>query len=440
MNFIMKSYIVENVSVHIDKLVPGGQAIATLEDGKKAFFWNALPDEIITSYEVTKSKSSYLEATALTIKTPSPHRIPPKDPCYLSTSPWQIMDYDYELAQKSTLIRECFNQARNAFSKYAFNHQLDNSTLTDNNQFHYRNKMEYSLYWDKTTEKISLAFHRRGTHQKLPIEKSSLERPEIFARATEIVADLNSRHVEARKYQFLMLRCDQQGTVSGGLFENNRPHPTFPPLTDTILDHEYTYSPNGFFQINLPVYELALKEIARHIHTKKVLDLYAGVGTIGLSVARDRDLTLVEINKSAYIELCANVSRVDTRVYPLGRRERSDHNGKQGSKEPHDDERDTVCREGNILAKLAKAEDILSLITGHETVILDPPRAGCHPDLITKLLDATPPTIVYLSCNPITQARDTSILATKYRITTMQTYNFFPRTPHIENLIILDKI
>ena len=71
--------------------------------------------------------------------------------------------------------------------------------------------------------------------------------------------------------------------------------------------NKYSYSPNGFFQINLPVYELALTEIKKHINTDKVLDLYAGVGTIGLSVAHDRDLTLVEVDKFAYGELARNI-------------------------------------------------------------------------------------------------------------------------------------
>ena len=66
---------------------------------------------------------------------------------------------------------------------------------------------------------------------------------------------------------------------------------------------KYNYSPNGFFQINLPVYEMALLEIKKEIReVGKVLDLYSGVGTIGLSVAREKELTLVECDKSCYEE------------------------------------------------------------------------------------------------------------------------------------------
>ncbi len=396
----MKSITIENSHIKIEKLIPGGQGIGSAEDGKKGFFWNALPSETVTKYKVTKSKSHYFEAIAEAIENPSPHRVAPKDPCYLSTSPWQIMDYDYELTQKQELLIEQFNQ---------FNIKLSiNEVQTDSNDFYYRNKMEYSLYWDNETNKISLAFHERGSHKKVPITSSSIERPEILTAALKIVGGLNANHEEARKYQSLLLRCNQNGEVSGGLYENGKPHPTFNNLTDTILGQEYSYSPNGFFQINLPVYEMALTEIKKHIKTNKVLDLYAGVGTIGLSVAGGKDLTLVECNKFAFSELMKNSEKQSFQVQAI----------------------------------LENSENCLNYITNDQTVIVDPPRAGCDKKLLDRFIEVTPPTIIYLSCNPATQARDVKILldSNKYQITSVTPFNFFPRTPHLENLIILEKI
>ncbi|MDO4889302.1 MAG: RsmD family RNA methyltransferase [Candidatus Saccharibacteria bacterium] len=386
---------IENTSVKIDKLVPGGQGIATLEDGIKGFFWNVLPGETVKKYEITKKKSHYFEAIALEIENLSSHRIEPKDSCYLSTSPWQIMDYTYELEQKSELLAEIFRQ-----------HEIDylrslNHISTDSKDFFYRNKMEYSLYYDFEDEKLHLAFRKRGTHRKIKVETSSIERPEIFKKASEIVDKLNAEHADGRKYQSLLLRCNQNGKVKGGLFENHKPHPVFKNLKDQILGEEYSYSPNGFFQINLPVYELALSEIKKYIKTEKVLDLYAGVGTIGLSVARDKDLTLVEVDKSAYQELKNNAK--------------------------------------NHKTVLAKSEDVTDFIKPDQTVIVDPPRAGLDIKLIEKLNEITPKTIIYISCNPATQARDIKLLLEKYQIETVQPFNFFPRTPHLENLVILTK-
>ena len=406
-----------NTPVQIDKLIPGGQALGTLPDGKKAFFWNALPGETVEEYIITKKKSHYIEAIATKISNPSPHRIEPEDPCYLSTSPWQIMDFDYELEQKSALVAECFRQAGINLPKTA--------VYTDNHPFFYRNKMEYALYWNNEKGIIELAFHDRGSHRKTPISKSSLEHPEIFKKATEIVAELNEKHEEARKYQSLLLRSNASGEVSGGLFENGQPHPIFPNLTDTILGHEYSYSPNGFFQINLPVYESALTEIKKHITTDKVLDLYAGVGTIGLSVARDKELTLVECNKDAYRELERNVAEGWRLVGDPQNCANHSFRGKQADRTP--------------VPILSKSEDALSYIAPDQTVILDPPRAGCDKKLLDKLLEVLPPAIIYLSCNPATQARDIAILSAKYHIKNAKTFNFFPRTPHIENLVILER-
>ena len=152
---------------------------------------------------------------------------------------------------------------------------------------------------------------------------------------------------------------------------------------------------------------MALTEIKKHIHTDEVLDLYAGVGTIGLSVARDKHLTLVECDKSAYGEMTRNVDATKR------------------------------VRRDNIFAMLAKSEEALDYVAPDQTVILDPPRAGCDAKLINRLLEVSPKTIIYLSCNPATQARDVKMLLSKYHIQNIKTFNFFPRTPHIENLVIL---
>ncbi|MBQ8985510.1 class I SAM-dependent RNA methyltransferase [Candidatus Saccharibacteria bacterium] len=382
------------MEVKVDKFIPGGFALGTAKNGKKCFFWNALPGETVVNFETTKEKSSYLEAVALEVKDPSPFRNEPKNACFLSTSPWQILDFEYELQQKAALVVEMFRE-----------HGINIKTpeiVTDGKEYFYRNKMEYALYYDYGDEKIHPAFHARGSHKKLPITSSSLERPEIFKKALGIIDDLNARHEEARKYQTLLLRCNQNGEVSGGLFENHKPHPVFKNLEDKILGKTYSYSPNGFFQINLPVYELALLEIKKHITTGEVLDLYAGVGTIGLSVAGDKHLTLVEVDKSAFAELQRNCGNLATPI-------------------------------------LAKSEEVPEFIKSDQTVIVDPPRAGLSPSLVEHFTNVTPETIIYLSCNPITQARDVAILLEKYEILKVKTFNFFPHTPHIENLVVLKR-
>lgn len=384
--------------VRIDKIIPGGQAIGTLPDGKKAMLWNALPGELVTEWKITKNKSSYIEGIAEVIANPSNKRVKPKDNCYLATSPWQIMDYNYELRQKQEVLREILRQQKVPDDSFEIQ-----AVRTDGRDFFYRNKMEYALYYDIERAQIFPAMRSRGTPRKLPLSQSSLEMPSIWLKATEIIDGLNTRHEEARRYQSLLLRSNQSGEVSGGLLENRKPHPKFDKLRDTILGQEYSYSPNGFFQINLPVYEMVLTEMQKWIKTDKVLDLYSGVGTIGLSVARDRDLILVECDKSAFLEMKNN------------------------------------CRGTHATPILAKSEEALGYINPDQTVIVDPPRAGCLPNVIEELRSKKPTMIIYLSCNPITQARDISLLLDTHEIKTCIPFNFFPRTPHLENLMILER-
>lgn len=346
----------------------------------------------VTEYQILKQKSHLTEAVALKIKNPNPHRVLPRDEHYLSNSPWQILDIDYENSVKKHIIEELFSKLETP--EIAFE--------ASDNEYFYRNKMEYSLYYDHETAKIHPAIHRRGSHRKIPILTSSLENPAIYQRAMEIIEELNTKQEDSRKYQSLLLRCNRQGEVSGGLYENYQPHPIFENLTDKILGYEFSYSPNGFFQINLPEYEKVLRKIKDFIKDQnKVVDLYSGVGTIGLTVAGDKNLTLVEVDKFAHGELLNNIESIKSST---------------GNSE--------------ITGILAKSEDIYDHIEHNSTVIVDPPRSGCDSKLIDTINQKLPKKLVYLSCNPITQVRDLERLTQNYQITDVTGYNFFPHTTH----------
>lgn len=439
----------KNEKVQLVKFVPGGQALGVLLNGKKVFVWGGLPGEEV-EIEITKSKKSYAEGIVNKVIEPSLSRIEPRDECFLSTSPWQVLDWEYELEQKAELVKEAFRQQgiritnqdvriKDSTARHCEDPALDSQSgagdveiqcdgiiqpiATDGKQFGYRNKMEYSLYWDKETEKVELAFHKRGSHQKVPISHSSIELPEILERAKYIINGINDKGLQARQFSSLMIRANQAGEVRSMLFEKNKPHVQGEKLTDTIMDHEYSYSPNGFFQINLPVYEMALQQMKKYVTDGEVLELYAGVGTIGLSIANSchptpafpksgvgssNKLTMVESDKNAFKELENNVKSFQN---------------------------------SQIKAINAKSEDVLEYIKYDiNTLILDPPRAGLDSKVVEKTLQTLPNTIIYLSCNPITQARDIALLSEKYQITLIQPYNFFPRTPHIENLVVLSAL
>jgi len=73
-----------------------------------------------------------------------------------------------------------------------------------------------------------------------------------------------------------------------------------------------------------------------------------------------------------------------------------------------------------------------------DVIITDPPRAGMHEDVVKKMLEIEPDRIVYVSCNPSTQARDLQLLDTKYKVTKVQPVDMFPQTHHVENVVLLE--
>lgn len=424
------------VEVKLDKIVGGGQTLGALDYGKKLFAWGGLPGETV-NVQVTKKKSNFLEGVVTEVITPSEQRVEPRDEdSYLSTSPWQIMTLDAEQHYKSALIEE-------AFELHDIVLPQPIGIYSDNREFEYRNKIEYSFWWDKEVGQLDLAFFRRGTHGKIPVDKTSLAHPAINTAAHAIRDTLRNRETQAFNLKTVIVRCDQQGNVAAQLYVKDEMFDAFTEqelkdfqiagfelifsnpkspasvitkrlqawgettLTDSILDVPFTYAVEGFFQINIPVYEKALLDMKEWVDSSKpTVDLYSGVGSIGLTIGGD-NVTMVEINEHAVREMERNITAMD--------------------------------RAKTAKAILAPSETALEHITSDSTIILDPPRAGLHEDVVTKLLEAAPERIIYLSCNPVTQARDVARLAEKYGIRHHQGYNFFPRTPHIEHLIVLDK-
>lgn len=423
-------------TVTLEAIVGGGQALGTLEDGKKVFAWGGLPGERVT-VSITKNKSRLAEGVVTEVLEESDERIDPVDPeSFLSTSPWQIMTFDAEQHYKAALIEEAF-ELHNIVLPEPIN------VFTDNRQYGYRNKIEYSFWFDTDTNRLSLAFFRRGTHGKIPVAHTSLAHPSISDSATIILDALNELQIEGRALKTLLIRSSQAGEIAWQLYVKDESfpaddilkkvnltkmtrgeviysHPKSPAsvitkrlastsaasLLDTILEVPFSYATEGFFQINLPVYEQALKDMRQWVMPgTPVVDLYSGVGTIGLTIGGEK-VTLVEINEHAVAEMKRNIDALD--------------------------------REGEANAVLAASEAALDYIDPHATIIVDPPRAGLHQDVISKLLETAPKRIIYLSCNPVTQARDVALLAEKYGIRAHRGYNFFPRTPHIEHLVILD--
>ena len=427
-------------TVKFNKITPGGQALGELESGKKIFAWGVLPGEI-AEVQITKSKKSFAEGFATEILEKSPNRIEPRDPeSFLSTNPWQIFDFDFEQKTKQELIAESFRQ-----EKIALNQE---EIYSDGEIFEYRNKVEFSFWFEKFENsddgELNLAFFKRGGKGKIPVNSTSLAKPEINQAGQKVLEILRARKTASRDLKTLLIRANKNGEIAAQLYVKEEDFVPFSPqeiakldfkcfeiifsnpkspasvitkilqtsgeknLTDSVLGVNFNYATESFFQINLPVYEKALLDMKRFIDSEKpTIDLYSGVGSIGLTIG-ENNLTMIEINESAVAEMRANIVK-------LGRK-------------------------NSAKAILAPSEKALDFIESGANLIVDPPRAGMDKKVCTKILEAEPEKIIYLSCNPTTQARDAAILSEKYDIIYSRGYNFFPRTPHVETVVLMSRV
>lgn len=414
------------MNVRIEKLVTGGQALGILPDGRKVFVWNALPGELV-EIEITREKLSFAEAIAVNVLEPSPDRIEPKELAYLSTSPWQILSERAEEGHKLAILREQFRREHLEVSLLA------NEIVTDGKMYGYRNKVEFGFVQDNAT--LRLAVTGRRSHEKVAVVGSALARPELNTAANDIVRALRSVSVDARDLNHLTLRCSVDGTTVAVLTTNTSrfPEVLLPPslkglqvqfvsgsgnkrqtkilqmkgdttLVDELLGVRFHYDVTSFFQVNQSLYGQVLKAIRAALTNTRVIELYAGVGSIGITSGADH-VTLVDINRS-----------------------------------------NTRFAEENLKAAMVKgsvitlsSEKALDYISDDATLVVDPPRSGMSPEVISRILAIVPPQIIYLSCDPATLTRDLAKLQQQYRIDDIQAYNFFPRTPHIETLVILQR-
>ncbi len=177
----------------------------------------------------------------------------------------------------------------------------------------------------------------------------------------------------------------------------------------------FKIGPKSFYQTNpLQAYRLysVVRDFAEFKGDERVFDLYTGTGTIALFVARGvRSVVGVEYVPEAIADakINASINGIDNCTFYAG------------------DMKDVLSAE--FIAANGGTPDV---------VILDPPRAGLHPDVVEVLLATASKRIVYVSCNPATQARDISMLASKYRLVKVQPVDMFPHTHHVENVVLLE--
>ncbi len=412
------------LNVRITGLVHGGRAIGLLPSGKKVFVWNALPGEKVGVRLISEHRT-FDEAIAEKVIESSIDRELPQEDNYLDTSPWQIMNFEAENRYKKDITQELL-------SRQKVNLPMIQGVTHDERKWHYRNKMQYRFM--AVNNRLHLALYERASHSLCVVEGSMLAMPAVDRAANSLCTLLNRSKVNKSDLKSIIVRSSLDNKVAASLYVGSKKFPRLElpkeieglrvyynqtsntsissshqlyligdcTLEDKLINQNIMYDVDTFFQINLPVFETALKRIKLYCQGSELIDMYAGVGTIGLSVASS-DVDLIEINPKMAILARLNAERlkIKARVFQ------------------------------------ASSEEAIDKIAKSKSIIFDPPREGLSNKIITKILTVIPPKIVYLSCNPATQARDLSLLQQAYKITYFEVFNFFPRTPHIETLAVL---
>ncbi len=418
--------------VVIEKLVFGGQALGRLDD-TIVFLWGALPGEEV-EFKILKKKSNFIEGVVTQVLTPSPHRIQARDDHFLSCSPWQVMDYAYENEWKQKIALETYER----IAKIRFD-TID--IVAPQNAYEYRNKMEYNFFAD-TDGVIHAAFHHRGTHSLYPVGDCVLADAVIKQITHTVLAWINQEKIPRRSLKSMIIRSNSAGQGVVALFIKDRL--TFTSrleLNETLVGAQvylsdyrspasvptellFSYGNNhletvidstrlifgllSFFQINPPIFEKVLADIKPYVEGETVVDFYAGVGAIGLPLAPYvTKLELIEENREAVTFAQENIA---------------------------------YNKITNATAILARSEQATSYIDNNAVLIVDPPRTGLHPDVVAQILRIQPKRVLYLSCGIDTQARDLDLLKARYKPVLIKLFNFFPRTPHIESLCVLERL
>jgi 23S rRNA (uracil1939-C5)-methyltransferase len=447
-----------------------GRAIGRSEEGKAIFAEGVIPGDV-ADVLLTKNKDGYAEGRAIEIHKRSDMRVEPFCAHFevCGGCKWQEMDYPTQLVYKQRLVENALTR----IGKVDVGAYLP--ILGAANPTHYRNKMEFAFSIKRwlTTDEIAsgetmvrpgLGFHKSGAFDKvidiqnchLQAEPSNAIRNAIRRIALEQGLAFWDPRAQTGYIRQVMFRLCSTGQLMI-VFSFTRPdtelmHPLFdallaefPQITtmiycindkmnDFMFDLDmYTYSgpgyveellgglrfkigPKSFFQTNTAqgkeLYDVAA-DFARLTGNETVYDLYTGTGSIALYVAKNcKHVVGIEEIPEAIVDAQSNMllNGITNATFYAG------------------DVKDVLNPE--FVAKHG-APDV---------VITDPPRAGMHPKAVQFLLDLAAPRIVYVSCNPATQARDIQVLAAKYRVVRSRAVDMFPHTHHVENVVELERV
>lgn len=467
-----KPLVIENV--HITDVAAEGKSLARIDD-VVLFVPYAVPGDVI-DVRITRKKHSFMEGEILRIVQPSLLRREPFCEHFgvCGGCKWQCLPYEEQLRWKQKQVVDTLERIGHIQLPVCL------PIIGSRQTTHYRNKMDFGccnkqwLTRQQMQEGIpfspAVGFHVSGAFDKiLPINECHLMHP-LHNEIRNSIRDYALRHslsfFDLRRQEGLMrgiiIRCSNSGewmVILHFHYDHTTPEflrqsgeealglmqyvaDKFPQVTsllyldnqkcnDTIGDQDilvfkgndhiflemedlrFKVGPKSFYQTNThQAYELysVVRSFAGLTGSEVVYDLYTGTGTIANFVARQA----ARVVGIEYVPEAIHDAKVNSQINGIG---------------------NTDFYAGDMKDVLT---DEFIASHGHPDVIItDPPRAGMHADVVKVILNAAPRRIVYVSCNPSTQARDLQLLDVAYQVEKIQPVDMFPHTQHVENVVLL---
>jgi len=454
-----------DVELEIESLAFGGMGVSRINE-KITFVKNAIPGQTVTA-RITKKRSSYLEARSLEVLSESPHFVPVKCEHFADCGgcTFQNLEYEQQIIAKELQVQDVFRRIG------GFKDVACDSIVKCDDIFHYRNKMEFTFSnqeyvpeSDKEREpsEFALGLHAPGRWDKiLNINECHIQTEianEILTSIKELTKDLEPYNIREHT-GFLRHVIIRVATNTNEIMVNivtSRDDPELlSPISNTLItkfpritsivnnittrkagvstgehqiilhgneniveklgEYEFMISADSFFQTNTKqaekLYNIILEESAL-TGTEIVYDLFCGTGSISLYLSKQAKMVYgFELVPSAVQDAIQNAihNKVKNAWFFGGNLE-------------------------NLFRENTEAKDLES----PDVIVVDPPRAGLHAKTVEDLLEKSPKRIVYVSCNPASQARDVALLCNeKYNLIKLRPVDMFPHTPHVENVATL---
>ena len=460
-------------SVKIESVAAEGKCVAHVND-MVVFVPFVVPGDVV-DLQVRKKRHSYCEATVVRMIQPSPIRIAPKCKHFgvCGGCKWQNLPYKEQLAAKQQQVLDQLKR----IGKVEL--PTISPILGSEKTEEYRNKLEFACsnkrwYTKEELEVLpegvglgqgAIGFHITGAFDKIyPINKCVLMddycnkvRNAIYNYAVKhglsfydireqhgLLRDIMMRNSntgewlvliqfhydeasdEAHAMGLMQFIADEFQEITSLLYvDNQKGNDTFNDLELTVFkgnDHIFELMENLRFKVGAKSFYQTNTDQAYHLYSiarsfanltgnELVYDLYTGTGTIANFVAKKAK----KIIGIEYVPEAIEDAKINSKI-------------------------------NNIVNTLFYAGDMKDILTEEfikqhgrpEVIITDPPRAGMHADVVNVILSAHPQRIVYVSCNPATQARDLALLDKDYKVTAVQPVDMFPHTPHVENIVLLE--